>query len=305
MKLALTEEMRALEQRAIAVGMTEHVLMELAGRGVAELLVTHGRLQPGQRIVVLVGPGNNGGDGLVAAYYLHRAGFRSQVYLTRTRENDHNLARVLACHIPTALHTDAGAPETLRRWLNEADAVLDGLLGMGTKPPLRGAILEVLQIAAAATPIGTLRAAIDVPTGVDSDTGAADPHAFRADLTLATGMAKPGCFVGPGADLSGAVYLADIGLAPEWEAELPLERTIPALVATLLPPRPASAHKGTFGRALRRSSAPRRRDAPEPAWSRWQFPPPFIPFWQPRPRKAPFCRCLMRTDTSLPMLFRS
>ncbi len=250
MKLADTAAMRRLEARAATIGMDEHTLMELAGYSVAALLRQLGRLTPGQRVLILAGSGNNGGDGLVAAYHLHRAGILPRVYLTRARPNDPNLARATSVGIPVAVRGEADSAQRLQQWLAEANCVLDALLGIGSAPPLRGIVLEALTAAQRAVSPDTLRVAVDIPSGIDADTGAADPQAFQADFTLATGLAKPGCFVGKGADCAGKVHVADIGLPPEWAEPLPLQRTTAAQVKDLLPSRPQSAHKGTFGRAL-------------------------------------------------------
>ena len=250
MKLAHTAAMRRLEADAVAIGMDEPTLMELAGYNVAALLRQQGRLTAGKRVVVLAGSGNNGGDGLVAAYHLRRAGIEPYVYLTRERGGDRNLNRARSVGIPVAVHGEDDSVRTLKQWLAEADCVLDALVGTGAAPPLRGNALDVLTVLHESLPPAALRVAVDIPSGIDADTGAADARAFQAHFTLATGLAKPGCFVGQGADCAGAVHVADIGLPPEWADSLPLQRTTPALARDLLPARPANAHKGTFGRAL-------------------------------------------------------
>lgn len=250
MKLADTATMRRLEARAATIGMDEPTLMELAGYNVAALLRQQGRLTPGKRVLILAGSGNNGGDGLVAAYHLHRAGIWPSIYLTRARSDDPNLARATSVGIPVAVHGEGDGAQLLQQWLAKADCVLDALLGIGSGPPLRGSVLEILAAVQQVASPDTLRVAVDIPSGIDADTGAADPQAFQADFTLATGLAKPGCFVGKGADCAGEVRVADIGLPPEWAEPLPLQRTTAALVKGLLPSRLQSAHKGTFGRAL-------------------------------------------------------
>ena len=250
MKLADTATMRRLEAEAATIGMDEPTLMELAGYNVAALLRQEGRLGPGKRVLILAGSGNNGGDGLVAAYHLHRAGIRPCVYLTRDRSDDPYLMRVKSVGIPVAVHGEGNSAEHLQRWIAKADCVLDALLGTGAAPPLRGIVLDVLKVLHKELPPETHRMAVDIPSGIDADTGAADAQAFQAHVTLATGLAKPGCFIGRGADCAGEVRVADIGLPPEWAESLPLQRTTAALARSLLPSRPLSAHKGMFGRAL-------------------------------------------------------
>ena len=242
--------MRKLESEAVAIGMDEPTLMELAGYNIAALLREKGKLTPGARVLILAGSGNNGGDGLVAAYHLYRAGVQPYVYLTRARYDDANLTRVQSVDIPVAVHGEGESAFQLDEWLAKADCVLDALLGTGATPPLRGGALEVLSTLHTSLPARTLRVAVDIPSGVNADTGEADAHAFRAHITLATGLAKPGCYVGEGAECAGDVYIADIGLPEEWADPLPLQLSSASLVQGLLPSRPRGAHKGTFGRAL-------------------------------------------------------
>lgn len=249
-KIVQSETMRRLESDAIAIGMDEHTLMELAGYNIAAILRKEGQLTPGARVLVLAGPGNNGGDGLVAAYHLNRAGFQPYVYLTRTRSHDANLMRVQALEIPVVVHGEGESARQLDEWLAKADCVLDALLGTGATPPLRGSALDVLTISHRSVTPDALRAAVDIPSGINADTGEADEHAFRAHFTIATGLAKPGCYVGKGAAHAGDVFVADIGLPPEWSDSLPVQRTTASLVKGHLPSRPGGAHKGTFGRAL-------------------------------------------------------
>ena len=250
MKLANTAAMRRLEAEAGAIGMAECTLMELAGYNIASLLRQKGHLVTGNRVLILAGSGNNGGDGLVAAYHLQRAGIKPFVYLTRGRTNDVNLTRALAVSIPVAIHGESDSAQLLDQWLATADCVLDALLGTGATPPLRGSVLEVLNVLHRALSPEALRAAVDIPSGIDADTGEADAQAFQAHFTLATGLAKPGCFVGKGADCAGEVVIADIGLPPEWADPLPLQRSTASQVRGFLPARPATAHKGSFGRVL-------------------------------------------------------
>ena len=203
MKLVNTESMRRLEADAVAIGLDEPTLMELAGYNIATILRGKGRLEPGARVVILAGSGNNGGDGLVAAYHLYRAGMQPRVYLTRARSHDVNLTRIQAFDIPVAVHGEGDSVRQLDEWLANADCVLDALLGIGATPPLRGVVQEVLTALNGSVAPDALRVAIDIPSGINADTGEADEHAFRAHFTIATGLAKPGCFVGKGADLCG------------------------------------------------------------------------------------------------------
>ena len=127
--------------------------------------------------------------------------------------------------------------------------MLDGILGIGGRLPLQGPIAETLAVCREVRPAGQRRVAVDVPTGVQADTGQADGVAFRADLTLATGPAKVGLFVHPGAEHAGRVQSVDIGVVPA-DAPLVLWRQEPSEVARSLPARPDDSNKGTYGKVL-------------------------------------------------------
>ena len=253
MRLVTVEQMRALERRTFAQGASEAQLMEQAGPAVGRAAAEWLANPRGRTLLVLAGKGNNGGDALIAARLLARAsGMAPRVYLAAERADDPLLDWVCEDGAPVAVH---GRGQPLRAWLREADVVLDGLLGIGVRLPLRGAVAEILAVCAEERPPGQRRIAVDVPSGVDADTGQADAHAFRADLTLSTGPAKPGHFVHPGAACAGRVRALDIGLAREpTEGGDPsgvrIERVEAAEVARLLPARPDDSHKGTFGKAL-------------------------------------------------------
>lgn len=250
MKLVTAADMRRLEEQAAAAGMPASELMERAGLGVARAIRAFLGGVAGKRFLVLVGPGNNGGDGLVAARHLHRWGGQIHLYLLSLRpHDDRNFAVTCQEGIP---FTGAGpdALPALKGLLSGADAVVDAVLGTGRVRPLEGLFRDSLLAvgsARAAQP-GLAVIAVDLPSGVDADTGAADPATPRADLTLTLGLPKRGLYAPPGAGLAGRVEVVDIGLPPA--DEVPTELLDAQWAASALPPRPATAHKGTFGRLL-------------------------------------------------------
>jgi NAD(P)H-hydrate epimerase len=126
--------------------------------------------------------------------------------------------------------------------------VLDGILGLGGRLPLEGPIAEVLDRCREMAPPQQRRIAVDVPSGVLPDTGAADERAFRAHLTLCTGPAKVGLFIHPGAACAGRVQALEIGLPAGGVPAL--WRLDEATVAGLLPVRPDDSNKGTYGKVL-------------------------------------------------------
>jgi hydroxyethylthiazole kinase-like uncharacterized protein yjeF len=254
MKIATTQEMRGIEKEADSQGLTYATMMENAGRSVAQEI--EGRLGArGRSVLVLAGPGNNGGDGLVAARYLHEAGADVQLYLwNRKLEDDENFRLTQERDIPfTVAKKDAKLRE-LAKHLSSAEIVVDALLGTGVSLPLRGLvteILNVLQEVRRQSSGESLRlVAVDVPTGLDCDTGAVDPATVPADLTITLALPKKGFYAFPGADYLGELIVCDIGIPASLTCELTLELADQSLVRTLLPSRPRNANKGTFGKAL-------------------------------------------------------
>jgi NAD(P)H-hydrate epimerase len=259
--------MRELEAAAVRSGATWPGLMEQAGWGVVqEAMYLLG--SPRERaVLVLVGPGNNGGDALVAARHLHDAGAKVALYLWRRAESpgDANRRR---CRERDIVEYEASADASraeLRRLLESCDLVLDGLLGMGISRAVEGELAEIVNIvndasgrpstaSARSSAVGRQSSvvvlSIDIPTGIHSDSGAVMGVAVRADLTVATGLIKRGLVLYPGRSYAGAIRLAEIGLAPH-DLEAIMSETIDARQArALLPARPDDAHKGTFGKAM-------------------------------------------------------
>jgi NAD(P)H-hydrate epimerase len=234
--------MRAWEQAAIGQGTSVATLMQRAGHGVARAILAEPRCQ--DPILVLVGPGNNGGDALIAAAGLQAHARRVRVALwRRDRSADPRLPDVLT----TNVDTDGAA--TLQSWLPAAGTIVDGLLGTGRSRPAEGALRDILVALAQRRrqPGHPTVVAIDLPSGTDADTGTADESAVAADITLALGCAKGGTLVYPAAQRAGDVRVLDIGL-PLAAAPRSGQTIDIGLVASLLPPRTLDSNKGSFGR---------------------------------------------------------
>ncbi len=267
-KIITVEKSRELENQANEGGLGFAEMMENAGRETAAAI--QNRLAPkGRRIVVLVGPGNNGGDGLVAAHYLWEMGARVTCYLwRRTGEEDPNLQRVEKDGVPALWAEDDADFHALRGLLAETDVVIDALLGVGVSLPIRedlGRLLDQVRnsltgrlgssaldpvVPADVTNRRPLVVAVDCPTGLDCDSGALDHHALRADLTVTFAYPKAGLLRFPGAEAVGQLVVADIGIPPELAEGVELEMATAARIRDWLPERPDASHKGTFGRAL-------------------------------------------------------
>ena len=195
--------MYAADAATMAAGIGGETLMENAGRGVARAVAE--RWRP-CRTTILCGPGNNGGDGFVAARHLREAGFEVTVALLGARDALTGDAAAMAARWPVAVADLAPAA------IGGAELVVDGLFGAGLSRPLGGAAAATVDaVAESGLPV----AAIDVPSGVHGDSGAVLGTAAAAALTVTFFLRKPGHLLMPGRELMGELLVADIGTPPE------------------------------------------------------------------------------------------
>ena len=236
-----SRNMRALEVNAEYFGVSLLQLMENAGYNVA--LEISSRFKKDRNIVIFCGLGGNGGDGFVAARHLSAIGFKVTVVLAgKGKDIAHEAAlanwgalQFLRESIPIYEVTDSSAIPKV-----EADVVVDALLGTGTKGKLKPPIAQIVDHINA---IKAAKVAIDVPTGIDSDTGEVLGNAVKADVTVTFHRAKKGLEAAK--KYTGEVVVRDIGLPRELETFAG-----PGDVFFVTKMRPLSAHKGDFGRLL-------------------------------------------------------
>jgi len=253
MKLVTSEQMRALEAETFAAGEKDiWDLMDAAGLAAAQEAWIAMRIIEDRLVLALCGPGNNGGDGIVAAFHLKEMGARVHCYLLAPRPDDDPPWEALHNHdIPFTLATDDPDFAKLDVLLAESAGVLDALLGTGADRPIEGTMAAVLEHVREARANSRLQLiALDIPTGVDPNTGRADPHTVAADITVSFGYVKTGLYQTPGRHLAGEVIRADIGLLAEPATELPYEEIEYRALQRSMPQRAADAHKGTFGTAF-------------------------------------------------------
>jgi ADP-dependent NAD(P)H-hydrate dehydratase / NAD(P)H-hydrate epimerase len=240
-----TAQVRALDAHAIeTLGIPGHTLMKRAGEAALRYLRT--RFPVAHRIVIVCGAGNNGGDGYVLARFAQAAG------LTVT---------TLAATSPDMLRGDARqAYEELRasgaqvqpyapERLAGGDVIVDALLGTGLRGPAREEVARVIRdINNSGRPV----LAVDVPSGLDSDTGVPLGDTVRADCTITFVGLKTGLFIGNGPEFAGTVFFDDLEIAPNGAGAPParLERILDSAIQQALPRRARSSHKGDFGRVL-------------------------------------------------------
>ncbi|MGQ0670469.1 MAG: NAD(P)H-hydrate dehydratase [Actinomycetota bacterium] len=245
MKPVLTPlEAAALDRDTQARGISAESLMERAGREVARAAVAVAGGAYGRRAVVVCGKGNNGGDGLVAARHLARAGMRASIVVV---EEASGLREPAATNLRRLDEVDvrvrAFSAEGLARELDRADVAVDAIFGTGFHGSPDGAFAEAIAVL---NQVGAPVVAVDIPSGVNGETGAVEGEAVFADVTITLGAAKAGVVLFPGADRAGVVDVVDIGFPPDLvRADLWLVEE--ADVAGLLPVREPDAHKRTSG----------------------------------------------------------
>ncbi|MFA5365590.1 MAG: NAD(P)H-hydrate dehydratase, partial [Candidatus Bathyarchaeia archaeon] len=237
-----SHEMRAIETNAEYYGVSLLQLMEAAGRNIAEEIAS--RFNPKNcKVAIFCGSGGNGGDGFVAARYLTCLGFKVQVILaTRASSIGHESAQknwvalqMLRNRIPICEIKDSTLIPDVK-----ADVVVDALLGTGSTGKLRAPIMQIVE---KINNLKSFRVAVDVPTGINSDTGEVLGTAVKADLTVTFYKSKPGLLKAKA--YTGEIVVKNIGLPTEFE-----QFTGPGDVTLALKPRNPDAHKGNFGKLL-------------------------------------------------------
>jgi NAD(P)H-hydrate epimerase len=254
--LVTAAQMRELEAAAVAAGVSESQLMANAGLAVAQEAWMMAGGQDERPILVLAGTGKNGGDGLVAALRLAEWGASVHLYLLSARPaEDTEWRACLDAGVPHTVATEDVGFATLERLLSDAAVAVDAIYGTGLHPkerPIKGAaaqILARLHAARLATPALPLLA-VDLPSGVDSDTGFADPLTVPAEETVTFECVKVGLVTAPGALFAGRVVAVEIGIPVEARARLGLGTLVLREARAALPERPADGHKGMFGTAM-------------------------------------------------------
>jgi hydroxyethylthiazole kinase-like uncharacterized protein yjeF len=273
-KVVSMEQMRRIEQAADAAGISYDTMMERAGRATATRAIALLKDRQDARVTVLVGPGNNGGDGLVAGRILAQESVAQvRFYLLKAREDAHFTAVRDAGLFIASAENDRDF-RVLRNMVASADLVVDALFGIGARLPMKGDAAKLLRAVnqalhddqlpeasegqtiipteLSAAPPSPYVLAVDCPSGLNCDTGELDAAAIRADETMTFIAAKPGLFSFPGAAAVGELRIANLGI-PEDTADLKDESRFLVdadYVREVLPGRPADANKGTFGKAL-------------------------------------------------------
>ncbi|GAA4528407.1 NAD(P)H-hydrate dehydratase [Nonomuraea ferruginea] len=230
---AYTADQIRTAERALMATLPRGTLMLRAATGLAAVCAAMLPRVYGSRVVLLVGSGDNGGDALHAGAVLARRGAGVTAVLAGSRVHEAGLAALLAAG---GVSRKPGGGDDVRRAVEGADLIVDGLVGIGASGALREPYAGLAETAGhAAAPV----VAVDVPSGVDASTGRVEGGAVRAAVTVTMGALKTGLLVDPGAVYAGRVELIDIGLGPYLPGPDVAALTRASVRATL--PRPAAA----------------------------------------------------------------
>lgn len=256
MKIVTGAQMKAFDAQAIKeYALPSLILMENAGRNVAEAILERWELR-GARVLALSGKGNNGGDALCAARHLLHTGALVEGVIagvpnaTQLSEETRTQAAMLEKFgVPLRFIGDEQGLPVLEEALGRADLVIDGLLGIGVKGAVRGLYEPVIE---RVTTSDIYVISVDLPSGVEADTGRVEGVAVQADLTVTLEYPKLGLLLYPGREHVGELVVRPVGYpeALKQEFESGLEWVDDEFVRGRLPRRRAYSHKGDYGRVL-------------------------------------------------------
>lgn len=254
MKVVTAEEMRNIDQYSIQkIGIPGIVLMENAGLGVVNAIdERYGESRP--KVSIFAGKGNNGGDGLVVARHLVNRGYNVQTYIMAeakafTGDALINLQIARNMNLPSEFILSDGDFEKHKERIFSSDILIDGIFGTGLKGAVRGFAANVIEFL---NSTGLSIVAIDLPSGLDANTGKVEGPCIWAVLTVTMALPKRGLLMFPGANYVGELQVVDIGVPYEVieSQNISVNLVQSHDAAKLLPARPRDAHKGTFGRAI-------------------------------------------------------
>ncbi len=247
MKIASVEEMRDMDRHAIEkLGITEKILMENAGLAAINVLQNKIGIK-GRKFVIFCGTGNNGGDGLVVTRLIHSLGGKTMVFLIGDKNKFRGTAKTnmgIIDKLPIEilkLEKAAAAKKNVAH----CDMIIDAIFGTGLDRPVAGLASDVIEL----INISKKKViSLDIPSGVNGNTGAVMGTAIRADYTVTFGLPKIGNLLYPGYELCGELFVNHISFPPSLYEQDSLQ--VQTNDHVLLPKRPAEAYKGSTGDVL-------------------------------------------------------
>ena len=255
MYLVTANEMQKMDRSTIeSFGLPGRILMENAGRGATQFFLDQFKNAENKKIGVIAGRGNNGGDGFVIARYLAQKGISVTVYLLSEHQKvsgdaSANLKLLSPLKVPVIEMPDAKSFSAHKTAMRHEAIWIDAIFGTGLRSDVKGFFKDVIDF------INRLNKpvfAVDIPSGLNSDTGQPCGACIRADATATFAFAKTGHFMFPGADYTGNLKIIDIGVPPHIAHDVgPLQYLLtPDLIRAVFSPRPSDAHKGHTGHLL-------------------------------------------------------
>ena len=245
MKLVTTYQMREIDRLTIQErGVSGLELMERAGRCVADAVL---RLYEPNSVGIVTGKGNNAGDGLVVARFLSQRGVRVKLLLLTLRDNLSEAGRENFDKLPKEVEIieRERVPEMAQAFAG-CRIIIDAILGTGIEGPVRGTFGEAISLMNA---LGKPIVAIDIPSGLNADTGIAEGACIRATETITMGLSKLGLVLNDGVEMCGNIHVADIGFPEDLTTDPAIKTHLIGIedASRILPKRPKNGHKGTFG----------------------------------------------------------
>ena len=247
MKVSRAAEMRNLDSRATSdFGISEELLMENAGEAAYFVILKEFGVK-GKKFVIFCGAGNNGGDGFVIARKIHSTGGEVQVFLLGDGSNLKGAAKKNLDIISTMpIEVSAlKSVEQAKEAISACDAIVDAMLGTGLSREVGGICRDVIQLINKSE---KKVFSIDIPSGVNGDTGQVMGSAVRSDYTITYGLPKIGNMLYPGFDLCGKLYVSHISFPPSLYNAESIKVEVNELVE--LPQREKDTYKGSYGKAL-------------------------------------------------------
>ncbi len=247
MKLANVNEMRSMDHYAMEkLGISEEILMENAGLAAVHLLQKEIGIS-GKKFVIFCGSGNNGGDGLVVARQIHSNGGKAKVFLLGDPKKYRGAAKTnwkILAKLPVDI-IKINAARDARRDILHCDVVVDAIFGTGLDREITGLAADVIQLI---NSCGWKVISLDIPSGINGNTGEIMGRAVKADYTVTFGLPKTGNMLYPGYELCGKLFATHISFPPSLYGRGELQVETNSRVS--LSPRPAEAYKGSMGDVL-------------------------------------------------------
>ena len=251
MKLVTVQEMQAIEREADARGLSYAEMMQNAGKSLAEIIDKRFSKTEPKTIVGLVGPGNNGGDTLIALAHLQKKGWETCAFMVKKRSGEDAQEKALLDAGGKIIHGYEEAGKNIKGIISDAAILLDGVLGTGITLPLRENVSKVLKAIQKLEDLPTI-VAVDCPSGVDCDSGEMAKETLTADLTVCMAAVKKGLLKQPAFGKCGEITVADIGIAKSNKAAKSIRNYCADadMSRGFLPARPMDSHKGSFGKVV-------------------------------------------------------